>query len=136
MRSVFEYVIVRVVPHVEREEFVNAGVVVYCRAKDALFARIELDEARLRALGPVDLELVRTHLAAIEPVCRGDREAGPVARLSLAERFSWLVSPRSTMIQTSPPHSGVADDLEAAAERIIAKVVRALPAPRAPDEAG
>lgn len=128
MRSVFEYAIVRVVPHVEREEFVNAGAILFCAKRDVLIARIELDERRLLAISPaVDLELVRTHLAAIGPICAGDPAAGPVGRLTRAERFSWLVSPKSTILQTAAPHGGVAEDLDAALERIIARMVRPLP---------
>lgn len=125
MRSAFEYAIVRVVPHVEREEFVNAGVILFCSKRDLLLVRLALDEARLVALaGEVDLELVRTHLAALESVGRGGAEAGAVGALTPRERFSWLVSPRSTILQTSSPHGGVAEDLDAALEHIVREMVR------------
>ncbi len=106
--SSFDYAVVRVVPRVERGEFINAGVIVFCLEQRFLAARVEVDEARLRALWPeVDVELVRKHLEAIPKIAAGDTSAGPIARLSQRERFHWLVSPRSTMIQVSPAHSGL-----------------------------
>jgi len=111
----FDYAILRVVPRVEREEFVNAGILVFCLEKDYLAARIRLDRERLKALWPeADAELVDNHLEAVRRVCEGDPAAGPIAQLSRRERFHWLVSPRSTIIQTSPVHTGVCtatDDL-------------------------
>ncbi|MFZ0301324.1 MAG: DUF3037 domain-containing protein [Terracidiphilus sp.] len=110
MPASFDYAIVRVVPRVERQEFVNAGVIAFCLEKKFLAARIRLDEERLIALWPdTDVALVRDHLAAIERVCAGDPAAGPIAALSQRERFHWLVSARSTIIQTSPVHSGLCD---------------------------
>lgn len=121
----FDYAVVRVIPRVEREEFVNAGVIVYCYALDYLAASIELDEARLLALAPdVDLPLVRRHLEAIPRICSGADSAGPIALLSQRERFNWLVAPRSTMIQTSPPHSGMCADPSSALERLLERTVR------------
>jgi hypothetical protein len=96
---------------VEQEEFVNAGVVVFCLERRYLEARMHVDEARLKALWPeIDLERVRRQLAAFSAVCRGDAEAGPIAQLSQRERFHWLVAPRNTMIQISAVHTGVTDD--------------------------
>jgi len=104
----FDYAILRVVPRVEREEFVNAGIVVFCLEKDYLAARIRLNRERLEALWPeVDAELVGSHLDAVLRICEGDPGAGTIAQLSPRERFHWLVSPRSTIIQTSPVHTGV-----------------------------
>jgi hypothetical protein len=123
----FDYAVVRVVPRVERGEFVNAGVIVFCPTKDFLKSRIELDRDRLKALAPsVDLALVESHLDVIPRDCRGGDDAGPIGQLGLRARWHWLVSPRSTMIQTSPVHSGVADDLDAALEGIFEKLVRAV----------
>jgi hypothetical protein len=123
--SSFDYAIVRVIPRVEREEFVNAGVIVYCFARDFLGARIELDEARLLALAPdADLPLIRRHLAAIPRICVGGAHAGPLGLLPQRERFNWLVAPRSTILQTSPAHSGMCADPEAALERLIERAVR------------
>ena len=121
----FDYAIVRVIPRIEREEFVNAGVIVYCYALDYLAACIELNEARLLALAPdADLPLVRRHLEAIPRICRGGPSAGPIAELPLRERFNWLVAPRSTMIQTSAPHSGMCADPDHALERLLERTVR------------
>lgn len=108
--SSFDYAVVRVVPRVERGEFINAGVIVFCLEHRFLEARVEVDEARLKALWPeVDVELVQKHLEAIPRICAGDVSAGPIAQLSQRERFHWLVSPRSTIIQVSPVHSGLCE---------------------------
>jgi hypothetical protein len=124
-RSPFSYAVVRVVPHVEREEFVNAGVVLYCEARELLAARVELDEPRLLALAPsVDLALVRRHLEALPRICAGEGDAGPIAALPLRERWRWLVAPRSTVIQLSPPHAGLCERPEDELERLVARVVR------------
>src|SRR5262245_26568732 len=98
----YDYAIIRVVPRVEREEFINVGVIVSCPARKFLEARIELDEERLKALAPtLDLDSIRIHLAAIPAICAGGEQAGPIGKLSQRERFHWLVAPRSTIIQTS-----------------------------------
>ncbi|HEX7770175.1 MAG TPA: DUF3037 domain-containing protein [Dokdonella sp.] len=121
----YDYALVRVVPRVERGEFVNAGVVLSCRNGDFIEARIELDEARLRALDPgVDLDAVRAHLAAFAAICAGGGDAGPIGRLPARERFHWLTAPRSTMIQTSPVHTGRCADPAGAIERLVDTMVR------------
>lgn len=126
----YDYAIVRVVPKVERAEFVNVGVIVSCPELDLLLARIELDERRLTALDPtLDLESVRTNLAAIPTICVGGEQAGPIGRLSQRERFHWLVAPRSTIIQMSPTHTGSARDLEAVVERLLETMVRPMAEP-------
>jgi len=111
----FDYSVLRVVPRVERQEFVNAGVIVFCPERKYLATRIRLDIARLKALWPqVDIDLVQEHLEVIPRICAGEPDAGPIAALSQRERFHWLVSPRSTIIQPSPVHTGVCaatDDL-------------------------
>jgi hypothetical protein len=118
--SSFEYGVFRVVPRVEREEFVNAGVILYCRERDFLQARIEVDAARLRALWPgIDVELVRQHLEAVPRICAGSPEGGPIAALSQRERFHWLTAPRSTMIQVSPVHAGLCDAPERALDELF-----------------
>ena len=126
-RSTFDYAILRVVPRVEREEFVNAGVILFCRARAYLAARIALDEQRLLALAPEldadTLAEIRAHLDTIPRICAGARDAGPIARLSQAERFHWLVAPRSTMLQPSPVHSGLCDDPAAALDRLFDEMV-------------
>jgi hypothetical protein len=125
--SSYDYAIVRVVPRVEREEFINAGVIL-SSAQDFLGARIELDERRLLALDPgVDLETVRANLASIPLVCAGGPAAGPIGKLSPRERFHWLVAPRSTIIQTSPVHSGRCLDPAAALEHLVRTMVQVRP---------
>lgn len=121
----YDYAIVRIVPRVERGEQINVGVILSCPDVDFLDARIELDEARLLALDPtVDLELMRTNLETIPKVCRGGPDAGPIGELPSRGRFRWLVSPRSTMIQTSPVHTGRTGDPAACLEQLVERVVR------------
>ena len=121
----YDYAIVRVVPRVERGEFVNVGAIVSSDAKGYLAAGFAVDEARLQALDPnVDLKTVRTALAAIAAVCAGGEAAGPIGRLSLRERFHWLVAPRSTIIQTSAVHTGRCDDLANALAHLLERMVR------------
>ena len=111
MPSSFDYAVVRIVPRVEREEFINAGVIVFCPEQNFLGARVRLNEARLTAFAPhIDLDLVNSRLSAVAVVCAGDASAGRVAMLGLRERFHWLVSPRSTVLQMSAVHSGVCAD--------------------------
>jgi DUF3037 family protein len=103
----YDYAVVRVVPRVDREEFVNAGVIVSCQVRGFLEARIDLDTSRLLALdSSVDLDAVRANLASIPIICAGGPDAGPIGRLSPRERFHWLTAPRSTIIQTSRVHTG------------------------------
>ncbi len=125
--SSFDYAVVRVVPRVERGEFINAGIIVFCLEHRFLEARVQVDETRLRALWPeVDIELVRKHLEAIPKICAGDASAGPIARLSQRERFHWLVSPRSTIIQVSPVHTGLCDFSRLTLEQTIEQLSRRL----------
>jgi hypothetical protein len=122
----YDYAVIRVVPKVDREEFINAGVIVSCPELSFLEARIKLDESRLLALDPhVDLELVRKHLASIPTICRGGDGAGSIGQLPQRQRFHWLVAPRSTVIQTSPVHTGRCDDPAAALEHLVATMVDA-----------
>lgn len=115
----FDYALLRVVPRVERQEFINAGVVVYCPERRYLDARIHLNLVRLQALWPeVDPDLVRQHLEAIPRICAGDPQAGPIAQLSQRERFHWLTSPRSTIVQPSPVHTGVCNATDGILERL------------------
>ena len=123
-RSVFQYAIVRVVPRVERGETLNVGIVLLCRPRRYLGARIALDERRLAALAPdLDPATVRPHLDAIERVAAGDPAAGPIARLGQAERFHWLVAPASTIIQPSPVHTGLCDDPATELDHLIETLV-------------
>jgi hypothetical protein len=121
----YDYAIVRVVPRVERGEFVNVGIILSCDIERTLLARIEVDERALLALhSGVDIELVRGALASIPAICAGAEDAGPIAKLSARERFHWLVSPRSTIVQTSPVHSGQCSDLETALEHLMNRMIR------------
>jgi hypothetical protein len=107
----FQYAIVRVVPRVERGESMNAGVILFCRPRRYLAARVDLDEKRLKALAPdADPQSVRAHLDAIARIAAGDLAGGPIAALPRPERFHWLVAPSSTIIQPSAVHTGMTDD--------------------------
>jgi Protein of unknown function (DUF3037) len=120
----YDYAVIRVVPKVDREEFINAGVILSCPDLSFLEARIKLNESRLLALDPtVDLDLVRNHLATIPTICRGGNGAGSIGQLPQRQRFHWLVAPRSTVIQTSPVHTGRCADPTAALEHLLAKMV-------------
>ncbi len=121
----YDYAVVRVVPDVQRAEFVNAGVIVACMARGFLAARIELDEARLRALdAAADVAAVQTALAAIPILCAGGPAAGALGRLSMRERFDWLVAPRSASIQMSPVHTGRCREPGDALEHLLQRMVR------------
>jgi hypothetical protein len=127
MRDLFayDYAVVRVVPRVERGEFMNIGVIVSCPARDYLQARIEIDETRLRALDPtLDLDAIRRHSASIPAICDGGDSAGPIGKLTQRERFHWLVAPRSTIIQISPVHTGRCQDPTRVLEQLVDKLVR------------
>jgi len=127
----YDYAVIRVVPRVDREEFLNVGVIISCPAKDFLEARIELDESRLLAFDPtLDIEAIRNHLASIPRICAGGPAAGPIGQLSQRERFHWLVAPRSTIIQTSRVHTGRCTDPDAVSERLLDRMVRAATARR------
>jgi len=123
--SSFDYAVVRVVPHVEREEFINVGVILFCRTRRFLGARMALDVARLRALAPTcNVAKVQTHLALIPCICDGGPEAGPIGQLEQAERFHWLTHPRSTVIQVSPVHTGLCTDPATALDHLLATMVQ------------
>ena len=129
--SSYDYAVIRVVPRVDREEFLNVGIIVSCPAKDFLEARIELDESRLLAFDPtLDIEAIRSHLASIPRICAGGPDAGPIGQLSQRERFHWLVAPRSTIIQTSRVHTGRCTDPDPVSERLLDSMVRATAARR------
>lgn len=121
----FDYAVVRVVPRVEREEFMNAGVILFCRTARFLEARIELDVQRLAHFAPfLDSAEVQRHLKIIPAICAGDPAAGPIAQLPLAGRFHWLVAPRSTLIQPSPVHSGLCSDPAGTLEHLLESMVQ------------
>ena len=126
----YDYAVIRVVPRVEREEFVNVGVILSCEASRYLEARIELDEARVLALDPhLDLEALRRHLDSIPAICKGGAEAGPIGLLAPRARFHWLTAKRSAVIQTSPVHMGKCADMAATMEHLLERMVRVRRAP-------
>lgn len=129
--TTFDYAIIRVVPRVERGEFLNVGVVLFCRTLRFLGSRIELDGCRLHALAPkLDLDSLQQHLDSITAICVGGSTAGPIGQLPIAERFHWLVSPRSTIIQPSPVHCGICTDAQAALDQVFAAMVHLPPLPQ------
>lgn len=123
-REPFQYAVIRVVPCIEREEFVNVGVIVYCRTRGYLAARLAADPERVRLLAPdCDLGGVREHLEAIVSIAAGAPDAGPIAALPQSERFGWLTAPSSTTVQTSAVHSGLTDDAPGTLEHLFRRLV-------------
>lgn len=121
----FEYAVIRVVPHVEREEFLNVGIVLYCKPQKFLKTRFELDEKRLLALcEKLDLQELRQHITSFERICAGGNDAGPIGKLPMPERFRWLTATRSTMLQTSKVHPGLCTDAEEMLGRLFEQLVR------------
>jgi Protein of unknown function (DUF3037) len=126
----YDYAVIRIVPRVEREEFVNVGVIVSCPQKEFLEARIQVDESRLKALDPtIDIEAIRANLASIPAICAGGAQGGTIGKLSRRERFDWLVAPRSTMIQTSKVHTGRCTDPSTLLEHLLNTMVRTPQSP-------
>ena len=124
--SSYDYAIVRVVPRVERGEFLNVGVILYCRTRRFLGARFALDRARLAALAPdLDADEVERHLDALAAVAAGGKAGGPIGALEQPQRFHWLVAPRSTVIQVSPVHCGLCTDPAAALADLLRREVSA-----------
>lgn len=120
----FEYAVIRVVPHVEREEFLNVGIVLYCAQQKFLQTKFELSEERLRVLcDTLDFSELNAHISSFERICRGGKEAGPIGKLSMAERFRWLTATRSTMLQTSKVHPGLCQDAGEMLERLFHQLV-------------
>jgi len=124
----FDYAVVRVVPRVEREEFQNAGVILYCAEADYLGARVELARERLLAFAPdADIPLIESHLSAIPLIAAGGPGSGPIGKLSRRERWHWLVAPRSTVIQVSPVHAGLCRDPAEALQHLLDRMVLLAP---------
>jgi len=121
----YDYAVIRVVPRVEREEFINVGIVVSCPQRRFLQAAIEVDERRLTAIDPdLDIDALRKHLAIIPAICKGGEGSGPIGLLSPRERFRWLTAPRSTVVQLSPAHTGRCADPETLLEQLMNTMVR------------
>jgi hypothetical protein len=124
VKHVFEYAVVRVVPRVQRDEFINAGVILYCQDREFLGAAVHLDEARLRALDPsVDVDGVRAGLTAYEIVCGGEAKVAP-CEPPAGQRFRWLTAPRSTIVQPGPVHAGLTADPQAELAHLLDVLVR------------
>lgn len=123
-KYLFEYAVIRLVPRVEREEFLNVGLILYCSGQKFLQAKCHLDEDRLKAFSPgTDLDEIRENLRAFWQISRGEKEGGPIAKLDLASRFRWLTATRSTVLQTSKVHPGFCDDAAETLERLFEEMV-------------
>jgi hypothetical protein len=127
-RHSFNYAVVRVVPHAEREEFMNVGVILSCQTPGFLKAAFEIDEKRLKAFAPnLDVSELHAHLEAIQLICEGGDKGGPIGRLPRRARFDWLVAPRSTIVRTSAAHAGLCFDPQQALQHLLRKMVRTPP---------
>ncbi len=124
-KCLFEYAVIRIVPRVEREEFVNVGVIIYCPAQSFLAVEFEINVPKLRAFAP-DLEFaeIEKHLRSFEKISKGGEEAGAIGKLPVGARFRWLVAPRSTIVQASPVHTGLCDDAKKTLNRLLNLMVR------------
>jgi hypothetical protein len=119
-KHLYEYAVIRVVPRVEREEFINAGIVVFCKRQKFIKVLFTIDEAKLTMLTPdVDIEQIRLNLESFQKVGSGAKDGGPIARMEVPERFRWLTAVRSSVIQTSRPHPGLCGDLEYRAQKLF-----------------
>ncbi|OKL41734.1 DUF3037 domain-containing protein [Pontibacter flavimaris] len=124
-KHLFEYAVIRVVPRVEREEFLNVGVILLCASQGFLQTKYELDENRLRTIFPdLDLQELRERLCAFEKVCAGRKEGGPIGHLGTASRFRWLTANRSTIVQTSAVHPGLCCNPQETLDRLMQELVR------------
>jgi hypothetical protein len=123
-KDLFEYAVIRIVPRVEREEFVNAGVILYCAKQRFLQARYVMDKERIKALCPeVDLELIANNLDSLRRISLGAKDAGPIALMDIPSRFRWLTATRSTVVQTSRPHPGLCTDAAAKLDQLFEQLV-------------
>jgi hypothetical protein len=124
-KSLFEYAVIRIVPRVEREEFLNVGVILYCAKQKFLHARCELNENRLKALfgDSVEVEEFQQNLAAFTTISAGGDQGGPIGKLDLASRFRWLTATRSTVLQTSKVHPGFCEDAAETLDRLYSQLV-------------
>ena len=124
-KHLFEYAVVRLVPCVEREEFVNVGIILYCPQQQFIRSAFVIDESRIRAIcSDVDIGEVKEHFRSFEQICIGGESAGPIGLLPAGERFRWLTAPRSTIVQTSPTHTGLTADAEETLEHLLTKMVK------------
>ena len=123
-KHLYEYAVIRVLPRVEREEFLNVGIILFCKRENYLKVRFELDESRLRCLcEEFDIEEIRKNLVSFEKICMGAQDGGPIAQLDVPSRFRWLTAVRSSVIQTSRPHPGISKTLEDTVQRLFREMV-------------
>ena len=124
-KHLYDYAVIRVLPRVDREEFMNVGVILYCAPKNFLRAECDINEERLRTFAAdADLSELNEHLESLCRICKGGETAGPIGKLSIGERFRWLTAPRSTIVQTSPVHTGLTTDPETTLQDLLTKLVR------------
>ena len=123
-KELFEYAVIRVVPRVEREEFLNVGVVLYCAKQNFLKMLFRLDEERLQVFcSDCDVHDINEYLTAFERICTGCKDAGPIGKLPIAERFRWLTATRSTVVQTSKVHPGFCEDAGEMLQKLFKQLV-------------
>ncbi len=123
-KYLFEYAVIRIVPKVEREEFLNAGVILYCKDKKFLQTKFNINENRVRAFcSKINLEELKHHLDAFAAICKGEKDAGPIAAIDIASRFRWLTAKRSTIVQTSQVHPGLSDDPAVTLKKLFDQLV-------------
>lgn len=123
-QHLYEYAVIRVLPVVEREEFINAGVILFCKKAKYICVHFHVDELKWRLFSKdLDVEQVRLNLISLQKIANGDKEGGLIAQMDLASRFRWLTAVRSSVIQTSRPHPGLSNDLEATVKRLFAELV-------------
>jgi hypothetical protein len=123
-KQLYEYAVIRVVPRVEREEFLNVGIILFCKKAKQIKVRFEINEARLLALSPeLDIDQIRLNLDSFVKIANGMKIGGPIAQFDVPERFRWLTAIRSSVIQTSRPHPGMCSDLDRTFERLFAELV-------------
>lgn len=123
-KHLYEYAVIRVLPRVDREEFINVGVIVYCAPRNFLQAECSIDRERLNVFaGNADISELDEHLESVCRICKGGEDAGPIGKLSIGERFRWLTAPRSTIVQTSPVHTGLTRDPEGTLKGLLVKLV-------------
>lgn len=123
-KHLYEYAVIRFVPRVEREEFINVGIILFSKRAKYIKARYQVDERKIRLFSSeLDMDSLYASLKVFDPICSGAKEAGPIAAMDIPERFRWLTAVRSSSIQTSRPHPGFSDDLDTTFEKLFSELV-------------
>ena len=123
-KHLYEYAVIRIVPRVEREEFINAGIVLFCKREKFLKVKYQLNPQKIRMLcEECDIEQLEINFNSFQKICRGDKDGGPIAQMDVPSRFRWLTATRSSVIQTSKPHPGLCTNLERTLERLFHELV-------------